>query len=177
MRQICSLLLLLVTALCFATPATSSTSSTPATPARLVPPARLMPPTTLTTSTTPPAPVTPAAAISKLMAGQAAAWNQGNIEEFMKGYWNNDSLVFIGQAGPTYGYQQALANYKKRYDSPEKMGQLTFTLIKMDQLSADYCFVIGKWALKRKAGDIGGTYTLLFRKIKGSWLIIVDHTS
>lgn len=120
---------------------------------------------------------TPSSAIRKLMADQAAAWNRGSLDDFMKGYWNNDSLVFIGQAGPTYGYQQALSNYKKHYDSPDKMGQLTFTLIKIDQLSPDYCFVIGKWALKRNAGDVGGTYTLLFRKIKGSWVIIVDHTS
>jgi ketosteroid isomerase-like protein len=118
-----------------------------------------------------------APAIRKLMADQAAAWNRGSLDDFMKGYWNNDSLVFIGKDGPTYGYQQALSNYKKRYDSPDKMGQLTFTLIKIDQLSPDYCFVIGKWALKRNAGDVGGTYTLLFRKIKGSWVITVDHTS
>ena len=118
-----------------------------------------------------------ASAIHQLMDDQATAWNQGNLDNFMKGYWNSDSLVFIGQAGPTYGYQQALSNYKKHYDSPDKMGQLTFTLIKIEQLSPDYCFVIGKWALKRNAGDVGGTYTLLFRRINGTWVIIVDHTS
>jgi len=57
------------------------------------------------------------------------------------------------------------------------MGQLTFSEIKITRLAPDYCFVIGKWALKRKAGDVGGTYTLLFRKINGQWFIIVDHTS
>ena len=124
-----------------------------------------------------PAQPTPKDAILHLMSVQAAAWNRGNIDEFMKGYWNSDSLVFIGQSGPTYGYSGALARYKKAYDSPDKMGQLTFSEIKVQQLSADYCFVIGKWALKRKAGDVGGTYTLLFRKINGQWLIIVDHTS
>ena len=57
------------------------------------------------------------------------------------------------------------------------MGQLTFSEIKITRLAPDYCFVIGKWALKRNAGDVGGTYTLLFRKIRGQWLIVVDHTS
>jgi len=154
MRQLLSLLLLLTTITCF-----SQTKDASAIPK------------TGTPSTT------ASSAIRKLMADQSAAWNRGSLDDFMKGYWNNDSLVFIGQAGPTYGYQQALSNYKKHYDSPDKMGQLTFTLIKIDQLSPDYCFVIGKWALKRNAGDVGGTYTLLFRKIKGSWVIIVDHTS
>lgn len=118
-------------------------------------------------------------AIRKIMADQAAAWNRGDIDGFMKvGYWNNDSLVFVGQSGLGYGYAKTLANYKKRYDSPAKMGKLFFTLLSIKELSSDYCFVLGKWLLKRPAaGDIGGVYSLLFRKIDGRWVIVVDHTS
>ena len=119
----------------------------------------------------------PAPAIRKLMADQADAWNRGSVDDFMKGYWNNDSLVFVGQSGLTYGYGQTLANYKKHYDTPEKMGKLFFTLLSIRQLSPDYCFVLGKWLLKRPVGDVGGTYSLLFHKIDGHWLIVVDHTS
>jgi ketosteroid isomerase-like protein len=117
------------------------------------------------------------AAIRKLMADQADAWSRGSIDDFMKGYWNSDSLIFIGKLGVKYGYKTALSNYKKRYDSPDKMGKLFFTLLKIDHLSPDYCFVIGKWLLKRKIGDVGGLYTLLFRKIGGRWLIVADHTN
>ena len=117
------------------------------------------------------------AAIRQVMADQSAAWNRGDIDDFMKGYWNDDSLMFVGQSGITYGYSNTLNNYKKHYDSQDKMGQLFFTLLKLEPLSADYYFVIGKWQLQRKAGDIGGIYTLLFRKIGGRWLIVVDHTS
>jgi ketosteroid isomerase-like protein len=169
MRQILSLLLPLATAFCLTTPATAQPTTPSHQPIVATTRSKTAAISKLTSS--------PSSAISKLMADQAAAWNRGSLDDFMKGYWNNDSLAFIGKEGPVYGYQQALSNYKKHYDSPDKMGQLTFTLIKIDQLSPDYCFVIGKWALKRNAGDIGGTYTLLFRKIKGSWVIIVDHTS
>jgi ketosteroid isomerase-like protein len=117
------------------------------------------------------------AAIRQVMADQAAAWNRGSIDAFMKGYWKNDSLIFIGKSGISYGYHQALANYKKNYSSPDQMGTLFFTLLKIKKLSPDYSFVIGKWLLKRKVGDIGGVYTLLFRKIGGRWVIMVDHTS
>jgi ketosteroid isomerase-like protein len=117
------------------------------------------------------------AAIRQVMADQAAAWNKGSIDGFMKGYWKNDSLIFIGKSGPSYGYHQALANYKKNYSGPDQMGTLFFTLLKIKKLSPDYSFVIGKWLLKRKVGDIGGVYTLLFRKIGGHWVIVVDHTS
>jgi ketosteroid isomerase-like protein len=116
-------------------------------------------------------------AIRQIMANQVDEWNKGNIDAFMKGYWNNDSLVFIGRSGASYGYHQALGNYKKNYTGPDQMGKLFFDLLKVKRLSADYYFVIGKWFLKRKAGDIGGIYTLLFRKINGQWRIVVDHTS
>jgi ketosteroid isomerase-like protein len=116
-------------------------------------------------------------AIQKLMQKQAAAWNAGNIEEFMKGYWQNDSLMFIGHGGITYGYKNTLDNYKKNYDNKEKMGTLFFSDVKMKRLAADHYFIVGKWLLKRSVGDIGGYYTLLFRKINGQWFIVCDHTS
>ena len=117
------------------------------------------------------------AAIRQILADQTAAWNKGDLDNFMKGYWHNDSLVFIGQSGVTYGYTNALNNYKKNYNTSDKMGQLFFTLLKVQRVSADHYFVIGKWLLKRKAGDVGGVYTLLFRKIDGHWWIIADHSS
>jgi hypothetical protein len=116
-------------------------------------------------------------AIRKLMTDQVNAWNQGEIDNFMKGYWQSDSLEFIGKSGVTYGYNNTLSNYKKNYDSPDKMGKLFFSDLVFKRLSAEYYFITGKWFLKRNAGDIGGYYTLLFRKIKGKWFIVVDHTS
>ena len=95
----------------------------------------------------------------------------------MKGYWNNDSLAFMGKNGTSYGYKLTLANYKKNYPDASHMGKLFFTLLRMNRLSPEYYFVIGKWNLKRNVGDVGGIYTLLFRKIKGKWFIITDHTS
>jgi ketosteroid isomerase-like protein len=117
------------------------------------------------------------AAIRQILADQITAWNKGDLDNFMKGYWNSDSLTFIGQSGITYGYTTTLNNYKKHYDTPDKMGELIFTLLRLERLSPDYYFVVGKWQLKRKAGDVGGVYTLLFRRIDGRWVIVTDHSS
>ncbi len=116
-------------------------------------------------------------AIRKILSDQTLAWNAGNIEEFMKGYWKHDSLMFIGKNGVTYGYQNTLMNYKKNYGSAEAMGILSFDLVKVQHLSSDYYYVVGKWHLKRTIGDVGGHYDLLFRKVDGSWVIIADHSS
>ena len=66
--------------------------------------------------------------IRKVLGDQTIAWNNGNIEEFMKGYWNNDSLMFIGKSGVTYGYQNTLMNYKKNYNGADAMGTRTVGL-------------------------------------------------
>ena len=115
--------------------------------------------------------------IRKVLSDQTIAWNKGNIEDFMKGYWNNDSLMFIGKSGVTYGYQNTLMNYKKNYNSADAMGTLSFDLIKVQRLSPEYYFVVGKWHLKRSIGDVGGHYNLLFRKVNGTWVIVADHSS
>ena len=115
--------------------------------------------------------------ILDLLQRQSADWNSGNIEKFMVGYWNNDSLMFIGQSGVTYGYQKTLANYKKNYSDTAQMGKLSFNILHVKKLSPEYYYVVGKWFLKRSVGDVGGHFNLLFRKINGQWVIVADHSS
>jgi uncharacterized protein (TIGR02246 family) len=115
--------------------------------------------------------------VRNVLTKQNAAWNRGDVDAFMVGYWENDSLMFIGKSGVTYGYKNTLANYKKNYPDTTAMGKLTFTLIKVKQLSPEYFHVTGKYYLTRTIGDASGHFTLLFRKINGKWVVISDHSS
>jgi ketosteroid isomerase-like protein len=115
--------------------------------------------------------------IRQKMAEQVEAWNRGSIDDFMKLYWHDDSLVFVGQAGLSFGYDQVLKGYHERYSDRQKMGILFFTLLRLKRLGPDFYLVLGKWFLKRSIGDVGGYYSLVFRKIRGEWQIICDHTS
>jgi ketosteroid isomerase-like protein len=116
-------------------------------------------------------------AIRKLLSDQTTAWNNGDVENFMKGYWKNDSLMFIGQSGVTYGWTNTLNNYKKNYPDAAAMGKLSFDIILVKKLSTEYYQVVGKWHLKRTIGDVSGHYTLLLKKINEEWVIIADHSS
>ncbi|HEU5167837.1 MAG TPA: DUF4440 domain-containing protein [Chitinophagaceae bacterium] len=115
--------------------------------------------------------------VRNVLAKQNAAWNHGDIDAFMIGYWESDSLMFIGKSGVTYGYKNTLANYKKNYPDTTAMGKLTFALIQVKRLSPEYFHVTGKYYLTRSIGDASGHFTLMFRKIKGKWVIISDHSS
>jgi ketosteroid isomerase-like protein len=108
---------------------------------------------------------------------QTKAWNDGDIDKFMEGYWNNDSLMFVGKNAVTYGYKNTVENYKKAYPDTAATGKLSFNILQIKKLSNEYYFVLGKWILTRTAGNLNGHYTLLFRKIKGRWVIVSDHSS
>ena len=116
-------------------------------------------------------------AILKVMDTQSQAWNKGDISGFMQGYWHSDSLLFVGSKGPTYGWQRTLDNYKKNYPDKASMGILSFHDIKINLLDSNNAFVLGAWQLKREKDTPSGYFTLWFKKIKGEWKIVVDHTS
>lgn len=115
--------------------------------------------------------------IRAVLNKQTESWNRGDMEGFMSTYWHSDSLLFVGKNGIKWGWKTSLDNYKKNYPDTVAMGKLFFNIIVVKKLSPQYFYVVGKWYLKRTIGDLTGHYDLVFRKIKGQWVIIADHSS
>ncbi len=117
-------------------------------------------------------------AILATLKRQTDDWNAGRIEKFMVGYWQSDSLTFVGKLGITYGYQPTLANYKKRYPDRASMGTLKFDILELDFPAPNVAYIIGRFHLTRpQIGDADGHFTLLWRRIKNRWVIVSDHSS
>ena len=57
------------------------------------------------------------------------------------------------------------------------MGKLTFTLKDKVRLSRKSAMIIGKWELERESDHPNGHFMLVWKKVKGKWVIIADHTS
>jgi ketosteroid isomerase-like protein len=117
------------------------------------------------------------AEIRKVMTDQADAWNRGDIDEFMRGYWNSEKLIFVSGPNVTRGWQPTLDRYKKSYDSRAKMGNLTFSDLEITSLSKDAAVVLGSWSLAREKDNPHGKFTLVFRRFREGWRIVMDHTS
>ncbi len=115
--------------------------------------------------------------IRNVMDEQALAWNKGDIDGFMKGYWNSPEMTFVSGTNVTKGWQPTLDRYKKGYDTKAKMGILTFSDLEITVLGKEAAVVLGKWSLEREKDNPNGLFTLTFRKFKDGWKIILDHTS
>lgn len=115
--------------------------------------------------------------IKKIFFQQEVDWNKGDIDAFMKAYWNSEELQFGGANGITRGWQQTLENYKRGYPDKETMGKLSFQIKDMTQQSKEVVSLTGSWELERKHDRPGGHFLLIWRKIDGEWKIVVDHTS
>jgi len=116
-------------------------------------------------------------AIRAVLTDQQGAWNRGDVDTFMKGYWNSPELTFAGSSGVTRGWEPVMARYRKNYPDAAAMGHLDFSEIEVRALGGEAAMVVGRWHLQRTAGEAGGVFTLVFQRFPEGWRIIHDHTS
>jgi ketosteroid isomerase-like protein len=117
--------------------------------------------------------------IRAVLEAQVAAWNKGKLEEFMEGYWRSPELSFFSGGRKLAGWEATLERYRKTYQSEgREMGKLDFSDLEVQLLAENAALVRGRWRLKMKDGkELGGLYTLIFRRFDNGWKIVHDHTS
>jgi len=108
---------------------------------------------------------------------QTAAWNRGDIDTFMTGYWKSDQTEFIGASGIARGYQAVLDRYHHSYPDRKTMGTLSFSDLEAHLTCADAAYVVGKFHLVRESDQPSGVFSLDFRKFPEGWRIVLDHTT
>lgn len=117
------------------------------------------------------------ARIEQVLDTQVDAWNRGDVDAFMSGYWNSESLAFVGAGGVTRGFQGVLERYKKNYPNRAAMGKLSFSELEIHVECSDSAYAVGKFQLVREKDSPTGYFTLNFRKFADGWKIVVDHTT
>ena len=115
--------------------------------------------------------------ILNVLETQRIAWNNFDIDEFMQGYLKSDKLVFSGSSGPIYGWNFVKDRYLNTYSSNELMGYLDFEINDLFLITKKVAILLGKFNIKRDNENLSGYFTLVFKKIKGNWYIVSDHTS
>jgi beta-aspartyl-peptidase (threonine type) len=129
---------------------------------------------------------TPAAdetAIRAVLDSQAAAWNKGDLDGFMEGYWRDEQLTFISGDDITHGWDATRARYQKKYFTPgqdgklNERGELSFAELQVEGVSPMAAIVRGRYILKLSDKTDTGRFTLTFRRLAAGWRITSDHTS
>ena len=118
--------------------------------------------------------------IRRLLGSQVEAWNRGDIEGFMAGYWQSPDLTFFSNTTETRGWEPTLRRYKARYQGEHRaMGKLDFRHLQVTPLSDDAAFVRGEWHLLMPDGkQPHGIFTLVLRRLPSEgWKVVHDHTS
>jgi ketosteroid isomerase-like protein len=117
------------------------------------------------------------AQIRSVLDMQSAAWNRGDIDAFMEGYWKSPEIEFVGASGITRGWQAVLDRYRRNYPDGKAMGKLSFSNLEIHVVCPDAAFAIGNFQLEREKDRPRGVFTLNFRKFKEGWRIVADHTT
>ena len=115
-------------------------------------------------------------AITAVLNAQQSAWNRGDVDAFLVGYWHSSELTFSGSSGVSRGWDGVLARYKKNYPDRAAMGQLDFSDLEFRFLGPDAALVLGRWHLKRE-NEVGGVFSLVWQRFPDGWKIVHDHTS
>ena len=126
------------------------------------------------------------AAIKAIMEASVAAWNRGDVLDFMSSYENSTETTFVGVASVNKGFEPILARYKQNYATKEQMGELTFKDLDVRLLPTaagvtEYAVVTGRFHLERNtkgaATKDDGIFSLVWHKGPGGWKILLDHTA
>ena len=125
------------------------------------------------------APADASAPVRALLDAQVVAWNRGDLESFMAGYWRSPELVFCSGATVSKGWDATLERYRKRYQAEgREMGTLRFESLEIQPLGPDAAFARGEYWLRMGDGQQPhGRFTLVLRRLSGAWRIVHDHTS
>jgi hypothetical protein len=122
-------------------------------------------------------PATERTAILKVVAGMEAAWNRGDFRGYMAGFKNPD-VTFVSGGKFQDSWQGTLDHYIRDYGgSAERRGKLHFYNMRVDLLAPDAAMFVGQYRLTRGPRVTEGVNTRLFRKVRGRWLITMNHVS
>ncbi|MCS7079791.1 MAG: DUF4440 domain-containing protein [Chloracidobacterium sp.] len=133
----------------------------------------------LSPSPTPARPPDAVTAVRMLLDRQVAAWNRGDLEGFMDGYWRSPELMFVSGTTVTKGWEAVLTRYRQRYQTEGRaMGTLDFHDLVIEPVGSRMALVHGGWRVVLPDQTVlGGRFTLLVRRFSVGWRIVYDHTS
>lgn len=118
-----------------------------------------------------------------MLAHGAAAWNRGDLDDFISDYAPGAATTYIGRRGVVRGPAAIRASYAPRFAPGVTRGTLHFEDLEADVLAPGVANAIAWYVLtvRTAAGTDStiarGPTSLVVRKLDGRWRIVHDHSS
>ena len=117
------------------------------------------------------------AAIRQVIADMETAWNRGDFRGYMAGFLN-PGVVFVSRGQFQQGWQGTLDHYIRDYGGhPARRGHLHFWDVRIEMLAPDAAQLISRYRLEGGGRPQEGINTRLMRKVRGRWVIALNHVS
>ncbi|NOX82367.1 MAG: nuclear transport factor 2 family protein [Alphaproteobacteria bacterium] len=120
---------------------------------------------------------TPADIVLATLNAQVAAWNEGNLDAFMKIYWKSDDLKFISGVKMTKGWSSTQKRYREEYADGTGLGRLSVDKTDVEMVTDDVAIVTGRFTHNKGGVNTGGVFSLVWKRINGQWRIVHDHSA
>ena len=117
--------------------------------------------------------------IIKVLLTQEKAWNNGDLESYLKGFKDAPDTIFMARQ-ISRGYAQIAEDYRHNYPNRTLMGQLSFSELEAHPISDTLAICLGRYHVERNRKDGGpadGIFSLVLEKTAAGWKIVLDHTS
>jgi ketosteroid isomerase-like protein len=117
--------------------------------------------------------------IVKVLLVQEKAWNNGDLEGYLKGFKDSPDTVFMARQ-ISRGFAQIAEDYRHNYPNRTLMGQLSFSELEAHPISDTLAICLGKYHLDRgrkEGGSAEGLFSLVLEKTADGWKIVLDHTN
>lgn len=115
--------------------------------------------------------------IRTLFESGCAAWNRGDVDGYLAGYWHSDKVRWVSEGQVSYGIDAIASTFKTRFNTPENMGQLEVTNLEIQILGESDSLVFGEWIQTTHTARHHGVFTVHVKKMDGKWRMVSDHSS
>ena len=116
-------------------------------------------------------------AIRAVISAEQIAWNNGDIDAFMGGFWKSDSLQFISARGLSLGWEATRENYIKGFPERSSMGTVSYEILSLTPLAPNIFILTSRYEITQEVGKREGIFTAIFKKVNGKWLAVHYHAS
>jgi uncharacterized protein (TIGR02246 family) len=116
------------------------------------------------------------ASVEALLAHGAAAWNRGDLDDFMSDY--TPDATYVTPRAVVHGRDNIRTHYAARFAPGAVRDSLRFEGLEVDVVGPDALNAIAYYVLFR--GDsvtARGPTSLVMRRIGGRWFMVHDHSS